>query len=252
LIGNTSGGSGFATSDLRNVNPLLAPLGNYGGPTQTMALLPGSPAINAGATNSNTPTHDQRGFSRIRLGKIDIGAFESRGFTIAITSGDNQSTAVNTSFSEPLVVTVTSPFGEPVQGGIVTFTAPKLGASAKFPSGNKGTIDATGEASVVAAAKANVGCYTVKASAKGVTTPVDFNLTNTASSIASAEVLGVGIPGGLATIAPVNQPALDTLLATLDPLDSPLLIRFNRRFIGRIGLGSVATSRYTWSEFRSG
>src|SRR5262249_47354220 len=29
-------------------NPLLAPLGNYGGPTQTMALLPGSPAIDAG------------------------------------------------------------------------------------------------------------------------------------------------------------------------------------------------------------
>ena len=28
-------------------NPLLAPLGNYGGPTQTMALLPGSPAIDA-------------------------------------------------------------------------------------------------------------------------------------------------------------------------------------------------------------
>ena len=30
------------------VDPLLAPLGDYGGPTQTMALLPGSPAINQG------------------------------------------------------------------------------------------------------------------------------------------------------------------------------------------------------------
>jgi uncharacterized repeat protein (TIGR01451 family) len=51
LIGNTSGSSGFstATGDLLNVNPDLAPLGNYGGPTQTMPLLPGSPGIGAGA-----------------------------------------------------------------------------------------------------------------------------------------------------------------------------------------------------------
>jgi len=35
------------------IDPLLAPLGNYGGPTQTMALLPGSPALgNGGAVTS--------------------------------------------------------------------------------------------------------------------------------------------------------------------------------------------------------
>ena len=33
----------------RRDRPVLAPLGNYGGPTQTMALLPGSPAIDAGS-----------------------------------------------------------------------------------------------------------------------------------------------------------------------------------------------------------
>ena len=48
----------------------LAPLGNYGGPTQTMALLPGSMAIGAGlAANdagTNTPdTSDQRGLRSI-------------------------------------------------------------------------------------------------------------------------------------------------------------------------------------------
>jgi hypothetical protein len=41
-------------------NPLLAPLGDYGGPTQTMALLPGSQAIDAG-TSAGAPTTDQRG-----------------------------------------------------------------------------------------------------------------------------------------------------------------------------------------------
>src|SRR5262249_22004147 len=47
LIGNTLGGSGYADTDLLNVDPLLGPLQNNGGPTQTMALLPGSPALNA-------------------------------------------------------------------------------------------------------------------------------------------------------------------------------------------------------------
>ena len=48
LIGNTSGGSGFDQSDLLNVNPMLGPLQDSGGPTFTHALLPGSPAIDAG------------------------------------------------------------------------------------------------------------------------------------------------------------------------------------------------------------
>jgi uncharacterized repeat protein (TIGR01451 family) len=50
LIDNTSGSTGFSTAngDLLNVNAMLAPLGNYGGPTQTMPPLPGSPAIGAG------------------------------------------------------------------------------------------------------------------------------------------------------------------------------------------------------------
>jgi hypothetical protein len=77
LIGNTSGGSGFAASDLLNVNPLLGSLQNNGGPTQTMALLAGSPAIDAG-DNTNAPADDQRGpaFPRVVHGTIDIGAFE--------------------------------------------------------------------------------------------------------------------------------------------------------------------------------
>ena len=50
-------------SDLDNVEPDLAPLGNYGGPTQTIALYFGSPAIGAGVAISGITT-DQRGFAR--------------------------------------------------------------------------------------------------------------------------------------------------------------------------------------------
>ena len=53
LIGIGDGGSGYADADLvgTSANPIdakLGPLQDNGGPTETMALLPGSPAIDAG------------------------------------------------------------------------------------------------------------------------------------------------------------------------------------------------------------
>ena len=65
LIGETDGSSGWVGSDLTGtiaqpLNPSLAPLENYGGPTETMPLLPGSPAIGAGSAISGI-TADQRG-----------------------------------------------------------------------------------------------------------------------------------------------------------------------------------------------
>ncbi|MBX7105048.1 MAG: hypothetical protein K1X57_13265 [Gemmataceae bacterium] len=66
-------------------NALVGPLGNYGGPTQTVALFTGSPAVNAGA-NPGGLTFDQRGagFPRVVGGTIDIGAFEG---TLPIPGG---------------------------------------------------------------------------------------------------------------------------------------------------------------------
>ena len=185
LIGKTDGSSGWVGSDLTGtiatpLNPLLAPLGNYGGPTQTMALLPGSPAIDAG-NNALIPagvTTDQRGLPRIVNTVVDIGAFESSGFTIAVTSGSGQSTGVLTAFPKPLVVTVTANNpSEPVAGGLVTFTPPSSGASATI-SGSPATISAAGTASVTATANGVVGSYTVSATASGITTPASFSLTN--------------------------------------------------------------------------
>jgi parallel beta-helix repeat protein len=77
LFGNSAGGSGFVASDLLNLDPKLGPLQYNGGPTQSMALLAGSPAIDAG-DNSGAPDYDQRGpgFPRVVNGIIDIGAFE--------------------------------------------------------------------------------------------------------------------------------------------------------------------------------
>jgi hypothetical protein len=74
-------GGGYLTGpgDIINTNPMLGPLQDNGGPTFTCALLPGSPAINAGDPNfTPPPDFDQRGpgLPRVAYGRIDIGAFE--------------------------------------------------------------------------------------------------------------------------------------------------------------------------------
>jgi hypothetical protein len=62
-------------SDLIGVDALLGSLADNGGPTQTHALLAGSPAIDAG-DDSVCPATDQRGVARPQGGACDIGAYE--------------------------------------------------------------------------------------------------------------------------------------------------------------------------------
>jgi hypothetical protein len=88
LIGRTDGSSGFTNGvngDLAGsanapLDPILGPLADNGGPTFTMALLHGSPALDAGSDALlqqpyNLKT-DQRGFPRRSGSHVDIGAFE--------------------------------------------------------------------------------------------------------------------------------------------------------------------------------
>ncbi|OLE56503.1 MAG: hypothetical protein AUI36_15720 [Cyanobacteria bacterium 13_1_40CM_2_61_4] len=77
LTGDTNGASGFINSDLLNVAANVGPLQDNGGPTFTHALLAGSPAIDAGASDG-APFVDQRGFPRPARFEFDIGAYEFR------------------------------------------------------------------------------------------------------------------------------------------------------------------------------
>lgn len=81
-------------------DPLLGPLAYNGGPTLTHALLPGSPAIDAGGEYwgaSGTVGRDQRGslFGRGRGREVDIGAYEAQGAVTAAPGDFNRDGVVD-------------------------------------------------------------------------------------------------------------------------------------------------------------
>jgi hypothetical protein len=112
--------SGILTGNITAVDPLLAPLADNGGPTYTHALLPGSPAIDAG--NSFDLSGDQRGYTRpVDMPGIanasdgaDIGAYEfnvSCSIAGAITCGGSGMPGVTLTFSNNGGTTSTSSDG---------------------------------------------------------------------------------------------------------------------------------------------
>jgi hypothetical protein len=123
LIGDGSRGSGFVSSDMVGtfrdpIDPRLGPLKKNGGPTQTMALLPGSPALNAGDP-TQLGTTDQRGVAR--TGGVNIGAYEASATAFLLSAPDTVSSGV------PFDVTLTAvdPFGQVAVGylGTITFSS---------------------------------------------------------------------------------------------------------------------------------
>ena len=89
IAGNTGGdlnGPITGANNLIGGDAKLSPLGDYGGPLPTIALLPGSPAIGGGAAGPGVPGTDERGFAR--AGRVDIGAFQSQGTDLVVNATD--------------------------------------------------------------------------------------------------------------------------------------------------------------------
>ena len=237
LIDDTSAGTDgsngyFGASSLYDVAAGLDSNGlqDNGGPTPTVALLPGSPALDAG-TGSGAPATDQRGVSRPQGSGVDIRGLRVARLTMAISGGDGQGAVLGSAFAQPLAVTVSSPYGEPVAGGQVTFAAPTSGASALL-SGTTATIGSDGQASVTASANDVLGRnYPVTASAAGAAA-VSFALSN----VAAMPTLST-TPGGTVAIDSGN-PLTDsaTLSGGFNPtgtisftLYAPTVPRWTRR-----------------------
>jgi hypothetical protein len=104
MNGEGAGGiTGGVNGNLVNVDAMLDSLNNNGGPTETIALLPGSPALDAGANPDGLGT-DQRGQPRVSNFQADIGAFER--FVFQVLQGGNSYTITQ---------------GQPLTGAVATF-----------------------------------------------------------------------------------------------------------------------------------
>jgi hypothetical protein len=119
-------------------DPQLGQLLDNGGPTQTMALPAGSPAVGAGKPGvAGVPSTDQRGQPRLVGGRLDLGAYEFQG-TVSTPPTPPQpvgllpttttlSYNVETNFGLTTAVTlfaqVVGPSGQPVTKGLVQFTS---------------------------------------------------------------------------------------------------------------------------------
>lgn len=100
-----------------SADPNLGTLANNGGPTQTMALLYPSPAINAG-DSATCETTDQRGVSRPQGSGCDIGAFEGLSAVTTLSSSLDPSTYGD---SVTFTATLSGSYGTPT--GTVDFAA---------------------------------------------------------------------------------------------------------------------------------
>jgi uncharacterized protein (TIGR03437 family) len=124
--------------------------------------------------------------------------------TLTITGGSGQSTAINSPFTAPLAVLVKDASGNPVPGATVAFVVPTTGASANLSAATAVT-DASGMASVTAAANAMVGSYTAAASVSGGGSGT-FALTNTPGAAAAIVATPGTTPQSTQTNTLFSQP----------------------------------------------
>ena len=128
LIQSTTGATISGSNNLLNQGAGLGSLGNYGGPTQTIPLLPGSPAIGTGSValavgpNGQALTTDQRGpgYPSTVGGSIDLGAVEVRDTMTTLVSSLNPSVYGQTVTFTATVIPVWEP-GTVGPTGTVTF-----------------------------------------------------------------------------------------------------------------------------------
>jgi hypothetical protein len=210
LIQTDSGN--FAGTNTLTGNPLLSALGNNGGPTDTMALLPDSPAIGAGdAKIPGLPSVDQRGFPRPSptFGiNPDDGAYQTPNTTLAL---NNVTTPYN-SGNEVLDLKATvSSNGGTVNEGDVVFTANGVSSGPVAVSGGVATATLTLPAASLLAA----GDYPNGVSASYTDAATNNYLPANATGDIDIATAGTTITAVAANIPFNTTPQVVTLSATV-------------------------------------
>ncbi len=124
--------------DVFSNSPRLGALGNYGGPTQTMDVLAGSPAIGAGNAGAvGLLSTDQRGLPRVVNGSLDIGAFQTQPPALVFSTLGETADAGQP--AGPITVQLLDLDGNPApagSGGVtVTLSSNSTGGSFAYPDG---------------------------------------------------------------------------------------------------------------------
>jgi hypothetical protein len=159
------------------LNPRLALMTSFGGPTPTRPPQPASPANNAIPTANCPLAVDQRGAPRTAGQPCTMGAVECD-WTLVATGGTPQTTPVLTDFPVLLAVRLADQIDLRLSGIQIDLTAPpQTGPSATFGASTLSTGE-FGTAQVRATANAIPGSYQVIASTVGVSPGAAFDLTN--------------------------------------------------------------------------
>jgi hypothetical protein len=220
LIGRRDGSLGWVSSDLlggttdaTKLNPNLGPLQPNGGPTRTMALLPGSAAINAGDDSITGPplnlSTDQRGLARKSGSRVDIGAFEVQPVNSAptITAAPALSRQQGSAATASTIATVND--AETPAGNLnVTVASAPIGISVTNLVNTGGTITANVAASCSATAGANtIGLQVTDGGGATATANLTVNVTaNTAPTLSYNNPTAIAA-GSSFTVNPVSGPA---------------------------------------------
>jgi len=248
IAGNTSGGNGLDLGgagtfgidyslvqapgnahvfdnggNLFNQDPLLSPLGNYGGPTQTQRPAANSPVINAGdPLFTPPPATDQRGFARVVNGRIDMGAVELNPGTLQFS-------------------TSAASVGE--AAGTITITVTRSG-----PDGAVSVDYATADGSAMAPADYLAAAGTLNW-ADGDTAPKTFQVTivdDTKPELSETFTAALSNPTGGALVGPTAVETVTILDNDVEPgfPTIPTLGDYGKMLLaGLLGLGGVGLMR---------
>ncbi|HYN43993.1 MAG TPA: DUF11 domain-containing protein [Thermoanaerobaculia bacterium] len=168
------------------LDPILGPLADNGGPTFTHALLPGSPAIDAGS-NPAALANDQRGpgFSRVSGAQADVGAFEVQSADLSVTKVDTPDPVVaGGNLTWTVTVSNAGPDAAATVALVDTLPSGTTFVSLAAPGGWSCSVPAVGTTGTVSCSTASMpvgsAAFTIVAAVDGAT-PLGTVLSNTAT-----------------------------------------------------------------------
>jgi predicted outer membrane repeat protein len=199
----------FAPPAPLNADPRLGAPSANGGLGATLALLRGSPAVNAGgASCPSTGAVDQRSIARPRGAACDLGAYESAtdaGITLAATPDP-----VSVGSPLSLTATVDDSGSEPLSGVVLTVPVPTGASLVSAPAGCNAAFSATttvtcqlgsmvpGQSVPISIAVRPERTGALSETASVTADQADYNPANDTATIASVAVAALiqGSPGG--------------------------------------------------------